>query len=277
LAAQEGILALRHAPPPTSNRWIRAEASAPVTTDGIPFLRLVRVELRKMVDTRAGRWLLIGIGAVTLAVVVTLLFVREPQDLTMSTFLAATTLPQSLLLPLLGVMAVTSEWGQRTALVTFTLEPRRLRVLLAKLVGSLVLGAIAIAVAFAFAALATGLGELLRDGAGQWHVPWSTVGGLTLSQLLLVAQGVGFGLLFANTATAIVAYLVLPMAWGIVGAMVSSLETAAAWLDLSQATFPLVAGQMTGEYWAQLLTAVSVWVLLPIAAGTWRLVRREVK
>lgn len=253
------------------------EASGPITTDGISFLRLVRVELRKMVDTRAGRWLLIGIGAVTLAVVVTLLFAGKPEDLTISTFLAATTLPQSLLLPLLGVMAVTSEWGQRTALVTFTLEPRRLRVLLAKLVGALVLGVIAIAVAFAFAALATGLGELLRDGAGEWQVPWSTVGGIALSQLLVIAQGVGFGLLFANTAMAIVAYLVLPMAWGIVGAMVSSLETVAHWLDLSQAASPLVEGQMTGQNWAQLLTATTVWVLLPIAAGTWRLVRREVK
>ena len=28
---------------------------------GIPFVRLIRVELRKMVDTRAGRWMLIVI------------------------------------------------------------------------------------------------------------------------------------------------------------------------------------------------------------------------
>jgi ABC-type transport system involved in multi-copper enzyme maturation permease subunit len=253
-------------------------ADAPVIIpDGIAFLRLVRVELRKMVDTRAGRWLLIGIAVITLAVVVTVLFVSEPQDLTMGTFLAATTGPQTLLLPLLGVMAVTSEWGQRTALVTFTLEPRRLRVLLAKLVGSLVLGIIAIATAFAFAALATGLGELLRGGSGDWHISWPTVGGVILTQLLVVAQGVGFGLLFANTATAIVAYLVLPMAWSLAGAMVSSLTTVAAWLNLSQVTVPLVEDHMTGQHWAQLLTAATLWVLLPIAAGTWRLVRREVK
>ncbi|MEP7330574.1 MAG: ABC transporter permease [Terracoccus sp.] len=253
-------------------------ADAPVIIpDGIPFLRLVRVELRKMVDTRAGRWLLIGIAAITLAVVATVLIVSEPQDLTMSTFLAATTGPQALLLPLLGVMAVTSEWGQRTALVTFSLEPRRLRVLLAKLVGSLVLGVIAIAVAFAFAALATGLGGLLRGGPGDWQLSWPTVGGVILAQLLVVAQGVGFGLLFANTATAIVAYLVLPMAWGLAGTMVSSLATVAAWLNLSQVTVPLVEDQMTGQHWAQLLTAIALWVFLPLAAGTWRLVRREVK
>ncbi len=259
------------------------QASLPTTeppatiTNGIPFLRLVRVELRKMVDTRAGRWLLIGIGVITLAVVATVLMVSEPKDLTMSTFLAATTGPQALLVPLLGVMAVTSEWGQRTALVTFSLEPRRLRVLLAKLVGSLVLGLIAIAAAFVFAALATWLGELLRGGPADWQVSWPVVGGIIAAQLLVVAQGVGFGLLFANTATAIVAYLVLPLAWGLVGAMVSSLESAAAWLNFSQTTAPLVEGQMTGQHSAQLITATALWVLLPIAAGTWRIVRREVK
>ena len=230
-----------------------------------------------MVDTRAGRWLLIGIGVITLAVVATVLIVSEPKNLTMSTFLAATTGPQALLLPLLGVMAVTSEWGQRTALVTFSLEPRRLRVLLAKLVGSVVLGLIAIAAAFVFAALATGLGELLRGGPGDWQVPWPIVGGIILAQLLVVAQGVGFGLLFANTATAIVAYLVLPMAWALVCAMVTSLETAAAWLNLSQTTSPLVEGQMTGQHAAQLLTATTFWELVPITVGIWRIVRREVK
>lgn len=258
-------------------RTSAAGASEPVDTDGPPFLRLVRVELRKMVDTRAGRWLLIAIGVATLAVVTIFFFVGEPQDLTMGTFLAATTAPQSILLPLLGVMAVTSEWGQRTALVTFTLEPRRLRVMLAKLVGSLVLGVIAIGVSFAVAAIATGLGELLRGGPGAWQIPLSTSSGIVLSQLLVVAQGVGFGLLFANTAMAIVAYLVLPLVWGIVGSMVRSLETVAGWLDLSRAASPLVEGEMTGQLWAHLATAATIWVLLPLAIGTWRLVHREVK
>ena len=45
----------------------------------------------------------------------------------------------SVLLPVLGIMLVTSEWGQRTAMVTFALEPRRPRVILAKLVTGLVL------------------------------------------------------------------------------------------------------------------------------------------
>ena len=34
----------------------------------VPFSRLLRVELRKMVDTRAGFWLLVAIGILTVAV-----------------------------------------------------------------------------------------------------------------------------------------------------------------------------------------------------------------
>ena len=45
-----------------------------------------------------------------------------------------------MLLPILGIMAATAEWTQRTGLVTFTLEPRRGRVVLAKALAALVLG-----------------------------------------------------------------------------------------------------------------------------------------
>ena len=44
----------------------------------------------------------------------------------------------NILLPVLGIMSVTSEWSQRTAMVTFTLEPSRSRFLAAKFVGTLI-------------------------------------------------------------------------------------------------------------------------------------------
>ena len=53
---------------------------------------------------------------------------------------------------MLGILAVTSEWGQRTALVTFTLEPHRGRIVIAKLVATVVLGAVAVVVALGLAA-----------------------------------------------------------------------------------------------------------------------------
>ena len=40
---------------------------------------------------------------------------------------------------------------------------------------------------------------------------------------------------------------------------------------------PLFAGEMAGQDWAHLGTGVGVWVLLPLAIGTWRVLTREVK
>ena len=45
----------------------------------------------------------------------------------------------SLLLPVMGILLVTSEWSQRTDMTTFALEPHRSRVIMAKLVTGVVL------------------------------------------------------------------------------------------------------------------------------------------
>ena len=63
--------------------------AAPMTLDvsqtaRVPFSRLVKVELRKMFDTRAGRWLLISIAAFTALVLVIQLWVVLAQDQTVS-------------------------------------------------------------------------------------------------------------------------------------------------------------------------------------------------
>ena len=42
----------------------------------------------------------------------------------------------SLILPVLGILLVTSEWSQRTGLTTFALVPQRERVIVAKLIGA---------------------------------------------------------------------------------------------------------------------------------------------
>src|SRR3954468_24044074 len=108
-------------------------------TEAIPFSRLVTVELRKMFDTRAGRWLLISIAGLTALVLTIQLIVQLSQGnaQTFDDFGAGANIPMVILLPVLGVMSVTGEWSQRTAMVTFTLVPHRGRVLAAKYVSSL--------------------------------------------------------------------------------------------------------------------------------------------
>lgn len=244
---------------------------------GVPLSRLLRAELRKTVDTRAGKWLLIGIAAVTALIIVIIVFAADEAELTYDTFVSATQGPQGYLLPVLGVLAITSEWSQRTGLVTFTLEPSRSRVVTAKFLAVILLGLLAVVVAFALAAVGNVAGMSLQDGDGSWHYQASWVAELTLSQLIGIVTGLGFGLLLLNSAAAIVAYFVAPLASSIIFSLISPISDAAPWLDLNTASSPLFEHTMSGERWLQLAVACAIWIGLPLGIGLWRLMRSEVK
>jgi ABC-2 type transport system permease protein len=239
---------------------------------GVPFSRTLQAELRKMVDTRAGRWMVIVMAAVAAIILAAFLIWGPAEDASFSGLLQLSTLPLAMLLPVLGIMAATAEWTQRTGLVTFTLEPRRGRVVLAKALAALLLAAIVLVVAVAASALANVVG-----GTGEWDLTAAAGGGLALALLIYVLQGVAFGLAFLNTPVAIVSALVLPMIWSIATTAVSALDDVGKWLNLDAVMQPLFAGEMAGQDWAQLATAGGVWVLLPLAIGTWRVLTREVK
>lgn len=232
----------------------------------IPFTRLTRVELRKMTDTRAGRALLAVTAAAAVAMIVgTLIWSNGPHGL--ADLLGATVLPLSLLVPIIGVMGATAEWSQRTGLVTFALEPRRGRVVAAKLVAAVLLSLGVFAVAVLGAVTAT-----LVAGA-VWDLTLPVLGGTVLVVLVFVLLGVAF----LNTPVAIVASLVLPTVWTIVAGFAPSAMDAIGWLNINLTTMPLISGQMTGTDWAKLGTSVLVWVGLPLAIGTRRVLTREVK
>jgi ABC-2 type transport system permease protein len=238
---------------------------------GVPFARTLQAEVRKMVDTRAGRWMVIVMAALTVVILAAFVLWGPADDASFGNLLQISTLPLAMLLPVIGIMAATAEWTQRTGLVTFTLEPRRGRVVLAKALGALALGLVVMAVAFAAAALAN------LASSGTWDLEAAAGAGLVLALLIYVLQGVAFGLLFLNTPVAIVTVLVLPTAWSIATQVFSSLTDVGKWLDLDSVTRPLFDGEMAGQDWAQLGTGVGVWVLLPLAVGTWRVLTRVVK
>ena len=244
-------------------------------TPKVPMSRLVGVELRKLGDTRAGKWLLIMIGVITAAIIVIFFLNAKESDRTFMNFVGVTATPQGFLLPVLGILLVTSEWSQRTALVTFTLVPARGRVLAAKVVAALIAGMAAIVVALGIAALATVLGG--ADGA--WaNVGIDDLGKFSILQVSGVLQGLAFGLLFLNSAAAIVTYFVLPIGFSIVASLWNALADAQPWVDLGTSQIPLYSGvNLTGEQWAQLGVGSLIWVALPFVVGLVRVLRAEVK
>lgn len=237
---------------------------------GLSFLQLARIELRKSVDTRAGRWLLIALAAIVTLVCLALAIWGSEADQTYVSFLGTAVLPMTILVPVLGIMSATQEWSQRTGLTTFAFEPRRGRVVAAKMVAGVALGLAVLVVAFGAAALATVI------AGGAWTLEGLSVAGVVLAVALFTLQGVGFGLALLNTPLAIVATLVLPTVWSILSSMFAWFSDVAPWLDLTTATGPLTEGTMQGEDWGQLVTSAGLWVALPLAVGTWRVLRREI-
>ncbi|MEP6854550.1 MAG: ABC transporter permease [Pedococcus sp.] len=249
----------------------------PRPTAAVPFRRLAVVELRKQLDTRAGRWLLITIGLVIAAIVTIMLFVGGGAH-GYGGYLSATSTPLMVLVPIVGILAATAEWSQRTGLTTFALEPRRHRVVLAKVVAALVAAAASLGAALGLAALANLIAVQGRGADSTWSLSGTLLTGVAVVLVLSLAQGVGFGLALLNTPAAIVAYLVLPTVWTIVTAMVERMRTVGEWLDLGSASTPLLEGAaMQTRDWAQVGTASLLWVALPLAIGLWRVRRSEVK
>lgn len=245
------------------------------TTTKVPLGRLVKVEMRKMVDTRAGLWLIIAIVAITALITVIFMLTADEGDRTFVNFMGIMATPQGFLLPVLGILLVTQEWSQRTGMVTFTLEPHRGKVIGAKVVAALVFGLLAVALALVIAVL----GTAVSGGPDAWgNFGSDDVGKYTLLQVTGVLQGLAFGLIFLNSAAAIVTYFVLPIAFSIVASLWSALSDIAPWVDLGTSQQPLFTGtSMSGEEWAQLATGTLIWVVLPFVAGLIRVLRAEVK
>lgn len=83
-------------------------------------------------------------------------------------------------------------------------------------------------------------------------------------------------MLFMNTPAAIVLYFLIPTAWSILAQFTGALATAQRWLDQTVTLTPLTTGEMTADSWARVGATVGLWVVLPLAVGWVRLMRREV-
>ncbi|MEV4276308.1 ABC transporter permease [Actinoplanes xinjiangensis] len=249
---------------------VPAAAAAPV-----PMARLTLVELRKLADTRAGMWLLIVIGLATLATSAILLGWADDSEITFAALYTFGLVPSAVLLPVLGILSVTSEWSQRTALSTFTLVPARFRVLLAKIAAGAL---IAVAATAATAVLAAGANLIAPavGGDGSWSLDPSLIWQSLLLQVLFVLMGNAFGALLLNTPLAIVIFFALPMVWSILGGSIRALADAAQWLDLNVTSQAMTEPDMTSGEWARLAVSAGVWVVLPLVLGAMRVLRREV-
>jgi hypothetical protein len=238
----------------------------------VPFRRLVAMETRKLFVTRSGAVLLAVLVALTLLAVAARAAVTDPK---LFTLITTAGIGYGTLLPVLGILPVTGEWRHRTVLTTFALEPRRGRVLAATCVPPLFMAVVASAVAMLLAVPATAVAVAVRGVAADWAVSPSALFGWTVLNVLLVAMGLALGTLLLNAPAAIVIYLSAPILLGLLGRLGATGETLAGWLDLGAAAGPLATGSMTGGEAARLGVAALCWIVVPMAGGVLRVLRKE--
>jgi len=250
-------------------------ASADAGRDVRPGLgRLTRVELRKMTDTRAGFWLLLGTGALVALVVLITCLTGDPPDKTFRELFSNGVQAASFLLPILGILLATSEWSQRTGLVTFALVPDRLRVMTAKLLAGLVLAGVALVLCLLVAAIGTIVSA--PDVPNQWTLPIGFFGQLVFYTAVGMITGVAFGAAFLASAPAIVASFLLPIAFGALGE-INALDKTFDWLDTGRTLTDLADHLASATEWGRVGTSLALWMLLPLAIGFWRIVRSEIR
>jgi hypothetical protein len=235
--------------------------------------RLVAVELRKMVNTRAGFWLELATVAITVLVVIVACVVGDAADLTFQSVLNVGLQPAAVLLPVVGILLVTSEWSQRTGMITFALVPVRSRVLGAKLIASVVL-AVAMLV-MSVAVVAAGVLVASPGVDGTWSDAAPLIGQSAVYLTAGMVTGVALGAILLASAPAIVLLFPLPMAWMAVVSL-SFFADVAPWVSTARALSPMQEEVMSATQWAHVGTALALWMLLPLLIGTWRITRREV-
>ncbi|MBB3045114.1 ABC transporter permease [Nocardioides sp. LMS-CY] len=247
----------------------------------IPMSRIVAVELRKSFDTRSGFWLMAGIAILAVvATTATILFAPDDQ-LDYEAFATAVGFPMAVILPMVAILSVTSEWSQRTGLTSFTLVPHRGRVIRAKALVALVVGVTSMLLAAAIGALGNVVGSAIAGVDTVWNVSAQELGYIILANILGMAVGFMLGVLIRNSPGAIVGYfvysLVLPTVTTVLAETQEWFADKQPWLDFNYAQGSLFEGSVSGEQWAQLGVTGLVWLVIPLTVGVWMVLRSEVK
>jgi hypothetical protein len=167
-------------------------------------------------------------------------------------------LPTAVILPLIAILSVTSEWSQRTGLTTFTLVPHRRRIIAAKAIASITVGILAMPITLAIGALGNLAGAALTRTALVWDASLIECLNFILGSILRLLIGFMLGVLIRASLGAIVAYFVysflLPGVLSLLAASQNWFRDLQPWIDLQCAQGALVQfnGPLAGQQWANI-------------------------
>ena len=234
-----------------------------------------------MFDTRSGFWLIASIGVTGLIATIATVAFAPDKDLTYYTFAKAIGYPITVILPMIALLSITSEWSQRSGLTTFTYVPRRQRVVWAKTLSAAIVAIASMLFAFVAGAAGNIVGSSLAGTPTVWDLTIGHALTIVLGNLISLAIGTMLGMLLRSSAGGLVMYfvlvLVVPNLSALLAASQDWYENLQPWVDLPLAQSYLFEGMHTGAQWAHVATTVALWIVLPGILGLRRVMRSEVK
>ena len=241
------------------------------TPSPLTLTRTVAVEARKVTNTVSGKVLLL-LGAALMTVFGLGRAFIPASDTTFGRIAAIACIPGSWIIMAVSVLLISGEFTWREAAVTFTLDPRRGRVLTAKVVVAVGLSLAAACWALIVAAVGYLVVPVLTGATLSPDVEPGRVavvfGGLVFTAL----AGLALGLLTRNAAAPIIVMLVWPTVSMLVARSSEVAQRIIAWVDIE----PVAAlFHPSAQAWAQLGTSALAWIVLPGAIGAWRLFRGD--
>lgn len=235
--------------------------------------RSISVEARKLVDTRA-RGILFGVASILpIAISVTILIADSTA--TAAEALGLAMAPAYVLFPFIMIVSINSEWSQRGAQTTFAAEPNRVLVVTAKILAVLILAlavtifaTIITALIAALTSTPTGAGPRLDGLLGFDGGVITAVVFVSLNTVLAAA----ISCLVSVPAVAVVIFLAFTAA---IDGLTGLLGRSGDFLKYNAAVDSLAYGNVSDT--VQVLTALVVWVGIPLALGIWIFARRDYK
>lgn len=243
--------------------------------------QVLPVELRKMFDTRSGFWLMASIAITSLLATAAVIVFAPDDELTYNAFASAFGIPMAVILPIVAILSVTSEWSQRSGLTTFTLVPHRGRVIAAKALVSVIVGVVSVLLACAVGAVGNVVGTAIAGVDPVWDVSVGDVLNIVLANVLGLLVGFMLGVLIRSSAGAIVAYFVYSFVLTTLTMLLATSQEwfrdLQPWVDFNFTQTSLFDGPLNSEQWAQLGVTSVAWLVVPTAVGVWLVMRSEVK
>ena len=249
-------------------------------TTQIPLSRVVRVELRKMFDTRSGFWLIASIAITGLIATIATVAFAPDQYLTYYNFAKAVGYPITVILPMVALLSITSEWSQRSGLTTFTYVPSRRRVVWAKTLSAIIVAVASMLFAFVVGAVGNVVGSTIAGTPTVWDLSIGHAATIVLGNLVSLSIGVMLGMLLRSSPGGLVLYFVLVLLVPNLSSLLAASQDWYAklqpWVDLPYAQTSLFEGMHTGAEWAHVATSLTLWIVLPGIVGFRRVMRSEV-